>query len=430
LEKLGAKVVVFCDDNFIGNPKYAKELLRELVSLNRSFRRPLGFGSEMSLNLAKDDELLKLLADANFREIFIGIESVNKESLKETHKLQNVRSNLVEDVRKIQSYGLPIRGSLIVGFDHDTKDIFDATFRFAQDSCLAVPSIRILMAPPGTRLWKRMLKERRLLGTDKEGRFFGNPGTTNIIPKQMTRVELHSGFLQLREMIYDWQNFAERIKGIVSNVKRRPDIPNQGRDTKFLFQFTCFLFSSLLDWRTRRILLALLAQTYKQAPFMIPTVARIILRQFGYAYTNTHKFREVVQQQIDLEASGKIQLELSKYEPPVPESFRQPYKDIFPELYQKVYRELKDKGSTEEVMVNVFTEFLQHSETNADSASGDYKNDLMKLTDQALLQKRGHSIDSDPPPSEEAMPNLKRSHISDEILKAVEQELLIAGHRA
>jgi radical SAM superfamily enzyme YgiQ (UPF0313 family) len=430
LEELGAKVIVFCDDNFIGNPRYAKDLLRELVTLNRSFRRPLGFGSEMSLNIAKDEELLKLLADANFREIFIGIESVNKESLKETHKLQNVRSNIVDDIQKIQSYGLPIRGSLIVGFDHDTKSIFDDTFRFAQESCLAVPSIRILMAPPGTKLWKRMLKERRLLRTDKEGRFFGNPGTTNIIPQQMTRAELHTGFLELRQKIYDWTNFAERIKGLVSSVRRRPDIPNQANDAKFLFQFACFLFSSLITWKTRWTLLDLLAYTYREAKFMIPTVARITLRQYGYAYTNTHKLSEVVQRQIDLERSGKLQLDLASYEPPVPEDFKKPYEDIFPQLYQKVYQELKDQAQTEEALVHITTEFLSHWTPDSSSLSGDQKGFLMDLTDQALSDKRKTLVDRHSASNEGGLPNFRRTRMSDEILKAVEQELLMAGQGA
>ena len=220
LEKLGMRKVVFCDDNFAGNPSYTKDLLREMINLNNSFSLPMGFATEASINIATDEQLLELLADANFVEIFVGIESPNKESLKEANKLHNFRSNLVEDVKKIQSYGMAVRGSLIVGFDHDQADIFDQHFKFVQKSCLTVPSIRVLMAPPGTRLWKRMRKDGRLLKTEMEGRFYGNPGTTNILPKNMSRAELLTGYLGLIEKVYDWRNFAERIKGFVSNVSR------------------------------------------------------------------------------------------------------------------------------------------------------------------------------------------------------------------
>jgi len=426
LEHLGIRRISFCDDNFIGNPSYARELLRELIPLNNSFRTPLAFGSEMSINLAKDDKLLELLADANFREIFIGIESPNKESLKETHKFQNVRSNLVEDIKKIQSYGVPIRGSLIVGFDYDGKDIFDQHFQFSQQSYLAVPSIRVLMAPPGTRLWKRLLKEGRLLKTDTEGRYFGNPATTNIIPKRMTRVELLSGFLSLRDKVYDWENLAFRIKGLVSNVKRRPNVPKQKDNWRFLFLFISLFSFARFDKRARRALLDTVWYTFRQARFMLPTVVRIVLRQFGYAYVNTHEFREVVQNQINLERSGEFKFEIEQGEISVSESFKGPYEEIFPEVYEEVFQGLKDKTQTEETLIEVFTEFLKGGKPALDSFSAKERSDLMELAKRTASEKNDASEIPIPSSSNGPMPNLKKTRMSDEILKAVEQELLIA----
>jgi radical SAM superfamily enzyme YgiQ (UPF0313 family) len=127
LERLGLNSILFCDSNFIGNPGYAKDLLRELIPQNNSFAEPLRFQTDLTINVAKDDELLELLADANFNMLLIGIESPNKESLREINKLQNVRSDLVADCKKIMSYGIPIEASMIVGFDHDTPEIFDHT---------------------------------------------------------------------------------------------------------------------------------------------------------------------------------------------------------------------------------------------------------------------------------------------------------------
>ncbi|MHC4258984.1 MAG: B12-binding domain-containing radical SAM protein, partial [Planctomycetota bacterium] len=283
LEKLGFSALVFCDDNFVGSPRYAKELLRELISLNNSFRQPLRFAAEMSLNIARDEELLELLADAGFAEVAIGVESPNQESLKEAGKRPNYGRNVAEDIRKIQSYGIPVRGSLIAGFDHDGKDIFDQLFQFLQESCLTVPDFRALMAAPGTRMWMRFRKEGRLLDTDTRGRFFGDAATTNIIPKTMTRTELQASVMDLKERVYDWDAFAVRAKGFVSQLKRRPDLPKQRREWKLLIDFTRFLLSSLVDWKTRRIILDILWHTRKQAPFMLPAVARMILRQFSYA---------------------------------------------------------------------------------------------------------------------------------------------------
>jgi len=432
LQRLGVKTIVFCDDNFIGNVRYAKDLLRELISLNTSFRRPLGFGSEMSLNVAKDDELLELLADANFREIFIGIESPNKESLKETHKLQNVRSDITEDIKKVQSYGLPVRGSLIVGFDHDGKEIFDQHFRFAQESCVTVPSIRVLMAPPGTRLWKRMAKEGRLLKTHTNGRYFGNPGTTNLVPKGMTRWELHSGFLDLRDKLYDWNNFAARIKGFVAGIKRPPNVAKERRDWKLDLQFTCFLYSSLVDKQTRPVIRDIIRYTRKHAPFMVSRVKRAVLRHFGYVYVSKHELRDVVQEQIELEKSGELEFETEQYSPVVPESFMDSYRDVFPEIHARVSQDLADKGRTNEVLVEVFTEFLKRSAPEIDSFSTQHRNQLLEVAQRTVAANgNGHKPPSSPSPNQRAAVSGRNGkNLADEILKAVEQELLIAASQA
>ncbi len=431
LEKLGLNTVIFCDDNFIGNPRYAKDLLRKLIPLNNSFRRPLRFGSEMSINMARDEEILELLADANFRELFVGIESPNKESLKEAGKFQNYRSNLVDDIRKIQSYGMPIRGALIVGFDHDKKDIFEQHIQFTRDAYLPVPSVRILMASPGTRLWMRFRKEGRLLKTDRDGRFFGNAGTTNIIPKGMTRAELQTGFLDLRERVYSWEEFALRVKGFVSNVKRRPNVPKgQGREWMFLLQFIGFMFSPLIDWKARRVILGILWYTRKQAPFMVPRVARIILRLFSYA--NTQELREVAQKQIDLEQSGAVKVECEQSESVIPEGFRIPYKDIFPVINREVCEYLKDKARSGEALIEIFTEFLRCWRPG-DSFSAKHRSDLMELTRRTVSEKNdpngsrplGFSSFS----TNTSTLELKKALLSEEILRAVEQELQMDGVR-
>jgi len=426
LEKLGIRTISFCDDNFVGNPHYAKELLQELISLNKSFRRPLGFGSEMSINLAKDEKMLELMADANFREIFIGIESPNKESLKEINKLQNFRSNLIEDIRKIQSYGVPIRGSLIVGFDQDGKDIFDQHFQFAQESYLAVPSIRVLMAPPGTRLWNRLRKEGRLLRTDSDGRYFGNPVTTNIIPKQMTRVELQSGYMSLREKIYDWKNFATRVKGFVSNVKRRPNVSRQKDWWKLLSRLVPVFFLTPLDKNARRAILDILGYTLKNERFMLPTVIRIILRHFGYVYVNMHQFREIILNQINLEMSGKVKYEIDQSKPIIPENFKGPYTEIFPEIYKEVTQGLEDKALKEETLVEIFTEFIRNWRPTCDFFSDENKDDLKELTRQ-IITKKNHEIGIQSLPTVFVQGETSEQtsmRLSEEILRSVERELL------
>ncbi|UCF83501.1 MAG: DUF4070 domain-containing protein, partial [Desulfobacteraceae bacterium] len=357
------------------------------------------------------------------------IESPNKESLKETGKLQNYRSNLVEDIRKIQSYGIPVRASLIVGFDHDGKDIFDQHFHFLQDACIPTPSIRVLMAPPGTRLWKRMGQEGRLVKADTAGRFFGNPGTTNIQPKTMTRAELQARFLALIERVYNWEAFALRDKGFVSNVKRRPNVPKKGREWKLFFQFARFLFSSVVDWKTRRIILGIIWHTYKRAPFMLPQVARMILRQLGY--TNTKELRDVVQKQIDLEQSGAVKLEIEQIENVVPENFMVPYEEIFPEINKEVFEGLKDKTRSGETLIEIFTNFLKQWEPASESFSDEHRSYLMELTRRTVAEKNGPNggrmSNASSAFTNMSVLDLKRARLSEDILRAVEQELQMGG---
>jgi radical SAM superfamily enzyme YgiQ (UPF0313 family) len=125
LERLGEERLFLCDDNFIGNPHYAKALLRALIPVNNAFRHPVAFFTQIMLNVAKDDEMLELLADANFSGLFIGNETPNIESLIETNKPQNYKTDILADIKKILSYGLPITAGMIVGFDHDDISIFD-----------------------------------------------------------------------------------------------------------------------------------------------------------------------------------------------------------------------------------------------------------------------------------------------------------------
>jgi radical SAM superfamily enzyme YgiQ (UPF0313 family) len=424
LEGLGVRNVVFCDDNFVGNPRYTKRLLREVISLNSSFRRPLGFTTEASIDIAGDAEMLEMMADANFLQLFIGIESPNRESLKEANKIQNLRANLIADIKKIQSYGISVRGSLIVGFDHDDERIFDQHFRFVQDSGVVVPSIRVLMAPPGTRLWKRLLKEGRILKTETEGRFFGNPGTTNIIPKKMARTELYFAYLKLIEKVYDWQNFSSRMKVFISNIKRRPKVPRQASQWKRLLPFSYFIFSSL-DYRAKKAVLGIVWHTLMRAPYMLPRVVGVVVRQYGYAVRP--KLRAAIQEQIELERSGELNLEVEKPYDLVPDFFREHYEAMFPKVLQEVLENLTDETRREETLIQIFAEFLSHERQGFGFFSDEESEELMGVTRRIIVENnKAFGGGKDSLSSGHVFPKSEMLHLSSQILKAVEQELSIA----
>src|SRR5207247_55447 len=148
----GTNKVFFADDNFIGNRAYAKDLLRSIVHWNSKQRSPLAFYTQASIDMVRDEELLRLLRDANFNEVFIGIESPRKSSLAETHKTQNEKLDLVQAIHTIQSHNLFVMAGMIVGFDNDDRTIFDEQYEFCQKAQIPIIMNNALIATPRTPL--------------------------------------------------------------------------------------------------------------------------------------------------------------------------------------------------------------------------------------------------------------------------------------
>lgn len=220
LRALGAHNVFFVDDNFIGDKNVAKGLLRYLRDYQREHKYRFQFGTEASLNLAQDNELLTLFPEANFAWVFIGIESPDEDSLKETKKLQNTREDILTSVRRIYEHGLDIFAGFIIGFDNDTMKTFESQYRFIVDSGIQVAMVGLLTALPKTPLYKRLEAEGRLLpgadGTDNTS--IG----TNFIPKQIEYETLVREYRHLYERLLKPSAIAARI-GNKMRYMRKPN---------------------------------------------------------------------------------------------------------------------------------------------------------------------------------------------------------------
>ncbi len=213
IHRLGGRQVFLVDDNFIGNKNQAKDLLRRLAVWSEAHGYPMSFQTEVSLNVAHDEELLELLHAANFTTMFIGIESPRVESLAETKKYQNTRGDMLEDVRKIQSYGIQVQAGMIVGFDADDVTIFEEQLRFIQAARIPVSMTGMLQAMPKTPLHERVQREGRLVAESTGDQFV----FSNILPKAMSRVELYRGYRRLIADLYDFDNFRERTLAFLLN---------------------------------------------------------------------------------------------------------------------------------------------------------------------------------------------------------------------
>jgi radical SAM superfamily enzyme YgiQ (UPF0313 family) len=213
---LGAHTVFFSDDNFLGNKAFTRRLLTELVEWNRAQARPLSFSAQITVQVADDEELLRLFADARFNVLFVGVETPRRECLEEVHKAQNLDRPLEERLRAIARFGIVPFLGLIVGFDGDDLTVFDDLYSFIDDTASPIAGISILNAPRHTPLHERLSREGRLVGDDFSGEW---QLETNIVPKQMTREELVRGYWELFARIYDPELFDERLQRWLSTVE-------------------------------------------------------------------------------------------------------------------------------------------------------------------------------------------------------------------
>jgi radical SAM superfamily enzyme YgiQ (UPF0313 family) len=200
--------VFFVDDNLIGNKRYLKEQLLPAIIEWRTGKKGMPFSTEVSINLADDEELLKLMAEAGFDTVFIGVETPNEDSLAECGKKHNLNRNLVEDIKHIQRSGIQVQGGFIIGFDSDTPSIFQRQIEFIQRSGIVTAMVGLLQAPIGTRLYERLKKQDRLLGNMSGDNV---DGTTNIIPVMSSEL-LHRGYQTVVNTLYAPKNYYARIK--------------------------------------------------------------------------------------------------------------------------------------------------------------------------------------------------------------------------
>ncbi|MBN1303885.1 MAG: B12-binding domain-containing radical SAM protein [Anaerolineales bacterium] len=216
LYRLGWKGgVFFVDDNFIGNKRHLKQSLLPALIEWRQGKVGLTFHTEVSINLADDDDLMRLMSEAGFTMVFIGVETPDDESLASCNKKQNRNRDLVEDVKKIQRSGMQVQGGFIIGFDSDTPSIFQRQIEFIQKSGIVTAMVGLLQAPIGTRLYERMKHEGRLIGS-----FSGDnvDGATNIIPKMNLDV-LVNGYKNVVKYIYSSKHYYTRVKTFLNEYK-------------------------------------------------------------------------------------------------------------------------------------------------------------------------------------------------------------------
>jgi radical SAM superfamily enzyme YgiQ (UPF0313 family) len=208
--------VFFVDDNLIGNKKHLRDDLLPALIEWRKGKRGMPFNTEISINIADDEALMNMMTQAGFDTVFIGVETPDDDSLAECNKKQNLHRDLMADIKRIQRAGLQVQGGFIIGFDNDTPSIFQKQVEFIQKSGIVTAMVGLLQAPMGTRLYKRMEQDQRLVGWSTGDNV---DGTTNIIPKTMNLDVLQDGYRAVMKTLYAPKNYYARALTFLKEYK-------------------------------------------------------------------------------------------------------------------------------------------------------------------------------------------------------------------
>jgi radical SAM superfamily enzyme YgiQ (UPF0313 family) len=207
LRELGWTGGVFMvDDNFIGNKRNVKLLLKELKVWQAEHGYPFGFITEASVDLADDQELMDLMLDCNFNTVFLGIETPDEESLSLTKKFQNTRSPLADSVERIVKSGLRVMAGFIIGFDGEKAGAGDRIVRFVEQTTIPVSIYSMLQALPDTALWHRLEKEGRLRAKNAD---INQTTLMNFIPTRPIE-EITREYIDAFWRLYDPEAYLDR----------------------------------------------------------------------------------------------------------------------------------------------------------------------------------------------------------------------------
>jgi radical SAM superfamily enzyme YgiQ (UPF0313 family) len=270
--------VLFADDNFIGKPRKLKEdFLPALINWMEKKQYPFRFLTQATINLADDEELMKLMARAGFDSVFVGIETPEEKSLYECNKVLNKNRDLIAAVKEMQRFGLEVAGGFIIGFDSDPPAIFQKQIDFIQESGIITAMIGLLNAPKGTKLYERLRQEGRLIGewtgnmTDFSLNFFPKMGYQTLI----------EGYKYVVTTIYSPRNFYRRLITFLKNYRPL----NKGRHALQLSHIKAFLYSiwslgirgkgRFYYWKT-------LLWTILRRPELFPLCVRLAI--YGYHF--------------------------------------------------------------------------------------------------------------------------------------------------
>ena len=264
------KAIFFADDNILSKKSFSIELINALKPLN------INWMCQASINISQEDDLLQKMSESGCGAIFIGFESISEKNLRSMDKAINRRFDYRKAIDKIQSYGMLVHSSFIVGYEHDTVEALDELIQFIEDTNLLIPLINVLTPFPGTQLFTRLEKEGRILSKDWQ-----LYDTKHVVfqPENLSTEQLSEGYKKVVQSVYSYDAILKKLKHYwrIDFWKRQ----NKEDPVQFKYRllFAIRLMSLLISKNVRRSVFII-----KILPYVFSKKVRVstILALMGY----------------------------------------------------------------------------------------------------------------------------------------------------
>jgi radical SAM superfamily enzyme YgiQ (UPF0313 family) len=273
-------VIFFADDNIIADKKYARELFLSLKPLN------VNWSCQASINISQEDELLGLMRDSGCGAVFIGLESISKKNLQTMHKSINQRYDYAKAIKNIQSYGILVLSSFIVGYDFDSESTFDELKDFIRETNLLMPLINILTPFPGTELFKRLEKEGTILHKD-----WSKYDTQNVVFKhpRLSQKELKDGYNSIVRSAYSFDAVWKKLNYYwdMDFWKRANELDPVKFSYRLLFALRLFTLLFSRNWDRSGFILKVLPKVFSKRVRISTILTMMAYNDFACSLQNS-----------------------------------------------------------------------------------------------------------------------------------------------
>lgn len=217
IDRLPGRHLYFLDDHLFGNRRFAEALFDGMAGAGRLWQ------AAGTVNSVLTPGLLEKAVDAGLRSMFVGFESVNGANMLESGKRQNIGSDYAAVVRRLHDAGVMVNASFVFGMDQDGADVFERTVDWAVEQGIETATFHIMTPYPGTGLYQKLAKQRRILHSDWE-----LYDTRHVVfrPTNMSAEQLERGYWRAYERFYSWRS-------IVQAARSKPDRRDQLRHVAY-----------------------------------------------------------------------------------------------------------------------------------------------------------------------------------------------------